>query len=108
MATEFVLTDHSAAAVDRSKTPFVLADLNVDLTESDGIDYTPASTAPDFTSYLTLPYLFLSSFLSDLNYGFDFFFVSKCSISFCELRFVPIRVSGAVVLTLVVINLFGF
>ncbi|KAH7867029.1 hypothetical protein Vadar_028035 [Vaccinium darrowii] len=56
---EFAVTDHSAAA-DRSKTPaaapksFVLADLNVDLTESDGNDYVPVSAAaPDFTTTLT-------------------------------------------------------
>ncbi|KAF7135997.1 hypothetical protein RHSIM_Rhsim08G0183100 [Rhododendron simsii] len=57
MAPELAVTDHSAAD-DRSKTPsaasksFVLADLNVDLTESDGNDYAPVSTAPDFTSLM--------------------------------------------------------
>ncbi|KAI8543865.1 hypothetical protein RHMOL_Rhmol08G0252200 [Rhododendron molle] len=57
MAPELAVTDHSAAD-DRSKTlaaaskSFVLADLNVDLTESDGNDYAPVSTAPDFTSLM--------------------------------------------------------
>ncbi|XP_058228298.1 probable UDP-N-acetylglucosamine--peptide N-acetylglucosaminyltransferase SPINDLY isoform X1 [Rhododendron vialii] len=57
MAPELAVTDHSAAD-DRSKTQaaasksFVLADLNVDLTESDGNDYAPVSTAPDFTSLM--------------------------------------------------------
>lgn len=77
MAPELAVTDHSAAD-DRSKTPaaasksFVLADLNVDLTESDGNDYAPVSTAPDFTSYLTLLLLSCNPFLIiPVKFSFD-------------------------------------
>lgn len=78
MEPELAVTDHSAADDDRSKTPaaasksFVLADLNVDLTESDGNDYAPVSTAPDFTSYLTLLLLSCNPSLTiPVKFSFD-------------------------------------